>query len=185
MQENVVLLITMSDKFNVRYFQIRTARQAGVYHSQRRGQYRCFVWKTTEQSSLPTRSIEDILGAHLICDDIWGGTNQSNVSIDTANSKEVTMTDSHITEQHIFKFYQRQTMLQTTQQIQQLPITSTKKIKNMTVNRINNILVANTMVVQNKSQKNWYPTLFQKKKKTVFINGLTGTINGIIHPTHL
>ena len=55
----------------------------------------CFVWEATEQSSLPTRSIEDILGAHLIGDDIWGGTNQSNVSIDTANSKEV-MTDSHI-----------------------------------------------------------------------------------------
>ena len=72
--------------------------------------YRCFVWEATEQSSLPTRSIEDILGAHLIGDDIWGGTNQSNVSIDTANSKEV-MTGSHITEQHIFKYYQRQTML--------------------------------------------------------------------------
>ena len=79
--------------------------------------YRCFVWEATEQSSLPTRSIEEILGAHLIGDDIWGGTNPSdNVSIDTANSKEV-MTGSHITEQHIFKYYQRQTMLQTMQQI--------------------------------------------------------------------
>ena len=86
------------------------------------------------------------------CDDILGGTNQSNVSFDTENSKE-DMTDSHITEQHIFKFYQRQTMLQTTQQIQQLPITSTKKIKNTTVvNEINKILVANKMVVQNESQ---------------------------------
>ena len=55
----------------------------------------------------------DILGEHLIGDAIWGGTNQSIVSIDTANSKEV-MTGSHVTEQHIFKFYQRQTMLQTT-----------------------------------------------------------------------
>ena len=112
--------------------------------------YRCCFWEATEQSSLPTRSIEDILGAHLIGDTIWGGTNQSNVSIDTANSKEV-MTGSHITEQHIFKYYQRQTMLQTMQQIQQLPIPSTKKIKTTTIKGINNILVTNMKVVQKDS----------------------------------
>ena len=36
-------------------------------------------------------------------DDFLGGTNPSDVSIDTANSKEV-MAGSHITEQHTFKF---------------------------------------------------------------------------------
>ena len=61
------------------------------------------VLEATGQSSSPARSVEEILEAHLICDDLWGGTNPSDVSIDTANSKEV-MTGSHITEQHIFKF---------------------------------------------------------------------------------
>ena len=75
-----------------------TVGTAGAHvEDSERGKYiECFVWEATEQSSLPTHSIEDILGAHLIGDAIWGGTNQSNVSIDTANSKKV-MTDSHIT----------------------------------------------------------------------------------------
>ena len=62
------------------------------------------VWEATEQLSLPTHSVKEILGAHIIGDDIWGETNPSDVSIDTANRKEV-MTSSHITEQHIFKYY--------------------------------------------------------------------------------
>ena len=61
------------------------------------------VLKATGQSSRPTRSVEDLLGAHPINDNIWGGTNPSNVSIDTANSKEV-MAGSHIREQYTFKF---------------------------------------------------------------------------------
>ena len=36
-------------------------------------------------------------------DDFGGGSNLSDVSIDTANSKEV-MASSHITEEHTFKF---------------------------------------------------------------------------------
>ena len=61
------------------------------------------VLEATGQLSQPTRSVEEILGTHPIGDDLWGGTNPSDVSIDTANSKEV-MACSHITEQHTFKF---------------------------------------------------------------------------------
>ena len=62
------------------------------------------ILEANEQASHPTRSVEEILGAHPIGNkDFWGGTNPSDVSIDTANSKEVT-TGSHITEQHTFKF---------------------------------------------------------------------------------
>ena len=53
--------------------------------------------------SPPTRSVEEVLGAHPIIDDIWGVPNPSDVSINTANSKKV-MTGSHITEQHAFEF---------------------------------------------------------------------------------
>ena len=48
-------------------------------------------------------TVEDLLGAYSINDVIWGGTNLCDVSVDTANSKEV-MAGSHIMEQHIFKF---------------------------------------------------------------------------------
>ena len=61
------------------------------------------ILEAKEQSSQPTRSVKDILGAHPIGDHIWDGINPSNMSIDTANSKEV-MDGSHIMEQHIFKF---------------------------------------------------------------------------------
>ena len=62
------------------------------------------VLEATGQSSRLTRSVKDILGAHpLGGDEVFGGTNPSDVSIDTANSKEV-MAGSHITEQHRFKF---------------------------------------------------------------------------------
>ena len=55
-----------------------------------------YVSEVTGQLSWRTLSIEDILGAHPIGDDIWEGTNPSDVSIDTTNSKEV-MVGSHIT----------------------------------------------------------------------------------------
>ena len=54
------------------------------------------VLETNRQSSRSTRSVEKILGAHPIDDDLLGQTNSSDVSIDTANSKEI-MTGSHIT----------------------------------------------------------------------------------------
>ena len=61
------------------------------------------VLEATKQPSLTTQSVEYLLGAHSIGDGIWGETNPCDVSIDTANSKEV-MTGSHITEQHTFQF---------------------------------------------------------------------------------
>ena len=62
------------------------------------------VLETTEHSFRPTRSVEDLLGAYPIDDDIWGETTPSDVSIDTANNEEV-MTSSHITKQHTFKLF--------------------------------------------------------------------------------
>ena len=59
--------------------------------------------EATRQLSQQTRSVEDISGTHFIGDDIWGGINSSDVSIDTANNKEV-MVGNHITEQHTFEF---------------------------------------------------------------------------------
>ena len=61
------------------------------------------VLEAIEQSSRPTRSVEDLLGAHFSNDNIWGGTNPCDVSVNTANSKEV-MAGSHIMEQHTVKF---------------------------------------------------------------------------------
>ena len=56
--------------------------------------------ETNEQLSCPSRTVEEILGAHTISDkDFWCETNPSDVFIDTANSKD-TMMGSHITEQH-------------------------------------------------------------------------------------
>ena len=51
----------------------------------------------------PTHSVEEILETYLIGDNLWGGTSPSDMSIDTANSKEV-MAGSHIKEQQTFKF---------------------------------------------------------------------------------
>ena len=49
------------------------------------------------------RTMEEILGAHLINDDdSWGNTNPSDVSINTANSEEM-MTGSHVIELHTHK----------------------------------------------------------------------------------
>ena len=47
--------------------------------------------------------IEDLVGAYRINDAIWGRTDPSDVSIDTANSAEITL-GSHIIEKHTFTF---------------------------------------------------------------------------------
>ena len=60
------------------------------------------ILETNVQSSRPSRTMEEILGAYLMNnDDFWGGTNPSDVSIDTTNSEEM-MTGSHITELHTY-----------------------------------------------------------------------------------
>ena len=52
------------------------------------------------QSSRSSHTMEEILRPHpMNDDDFWGNTNSTDVSIDTANSKEM-MTGSHITELH-------------------------------------------------------------------------------------
>ena len=61
------------------------------------------VLGATKQPSRPTLSVENLLGAHSIDDSIWGDSNPCDVSVDTANSKEV-MAGSHITKQRTFKF---------------------------------------------------------------------------------
>ena len=56
--------------------------------------------ETSVQSYCPSCTVEEILGAHSMNDnDFQGGTNPSDVSIDTTNSEE-TMMGSHITESH-------------------------------------------------------------------------------------
>ena len=61
------------------------------------------ISEATGPSSQPTHSVKTILGARPICDDLWGRTNPSGVSIVTTNSKE-GMTGSHIMKEHIVKF---------------------------------------------------------------------------------
>ena len=62
------------------------------------------ILEAIEQSSRSTRFVEDIFGAHFMGDDdFWGETNQSDMSIETPNSKEI-MTGNHITEHHTLKF---------------------------------------------------------------------------------
>ena len=62
------------------------------------------VLETNQESSRPSRTVDEILGAHPMGgDEFWGNTNPGDVSIDTANSKEM-MTGSHITEQHTCKY---------------------------------------------------------------------------------
>ena len=55
------------------------------------------ILETNGKLSCPARSVEEILGAYPINNDLWVRSNPSDVSIDIANSKEV-MTGSHITE---------------------------------------------------------------------------------------
>ena len=60
------------------------------------------VLETNQESSRPSRTVDEILGAHPIDDDFWGNTNPTDVSIDTANSEEM-MAGSHTTEFHRHK----------------------------------------------------------------------------------
>ena len=61
------------------------------------------VLETNVQFSCPSRTVEEILGAHPMSDiDFWGGTNPGDVSIDTTDSEEM-MTGSQITESHTHK----------------------------------------------------------------------------------
>ena len=61
------------------------------------------VLETNQQSFRLLRTVDDILGAHpMDGNEFWGNTNPGDVSIDTANSKEI-MVESHITELHTHK----------------------------------------------------------------------------------
>ena len=61
------------------------------------------VLEANGQLFRPTRSVEEILGSHPMgVDNFWGGTNPSDVFIDTTNSKEI-MAGSHITEHRTLK----------------------------------------------------------------------------------
>ena len=44
------------------------------------------IWEVAKHKSPPTRSVEDLLGAHCIDDAIWGHTDPNDVSIDTAKN---------------------------------------------------------------------------------------------------
>ena len=57
------------------------------------------VSETSQATSRPSRTVEEILAAHTIDDDFWNNTNPADVSIDTVNSEE-QMAGSHITEFH-------------------------------------------------------------------------------------
>ena len=60
--------------------------------------------ETNVQSSRPSRTVKEILGAHpMNNDNFWGGTNPGDVSIDTTNSKEM-MAGSHMTELYTHKY---------------------------------------------------------------------------------
>ena len=62
------------------------------------------VLEINQESYRPSRTIDDILGAHpMDGDDFWGNTNPGDVSIDTANSEEM-MARSHMTEQHTCEY---------------------------------------------------------------------------------
>ena len=57
------------------------------------------VLEINEQLSCQSHTMEEILGAHSINDDFWGGTNPGDVSINPTNSEEM-MAGSHITQLH-------------------------------------------------------------------------------------
>ena len=60
------------------------------------------VSETSQATSHPTRTVEEILGAHPIDDTLWDNINPADVSVDTINS-EKQMAGSHITEFHTLK----------------------------------------------------------------------------------
>ena len=55
------------------------------------------ISETSQATSRPSRTIEEIVGAHLIDDTFWNNTNPADVSVDTVDSEE-QMAGSHITE---------------------------------------------------------------------------------------
>ena len=57
------------------------------------------VLETSQATSLPPRTVGQILATHPTDDNFLGNTNPTDVSIDTVNSEE-KMTGSHITEFH-------------------------------------------------------------------------------------
>ena len=57
------------------------------------------VLEINQASSRPSRTVDEILGSNPVNDDFWGNTNPTDVSIDTANSKEM-MAGSHTTKLH-------------------------------------------------------------------------------------
>ena len=60
------------------------------------------VSETNQALSCPSRTIDKIVGAHLVNDDFWDNTNPTDVSIDTVNSEE-KMAGNHITKFHTHK----------------------------------------------------------------------------------
>ena len=46
------------------------------------------VSETNQESSRPSRMVEEILGAHPVNDDFWDNANPTDVSIDTVNSEK-------------------------------------------------------------------------------------------------
>mmetsp|Transcript_31592 Transcript_31592/g.35361 ORF Transcript_31592/g.35361 Transcript_31592/m.35361 type:complete len:102 (+) Transcript_31592:333-638(+) len=59
------------------------------------------VLETNVQSSLPSLTVKEVLGAHPMNDDVfWGDTNPGDESIDKTNSKEM-IAGSHITKLQI------------------------------------------------------------------------------------
>ena len=57
------------------------------------------VSETSQATSRPSRTVEEILVAHTIDDDFWENTNPADVSVDKLDSKE-KVTGSHITKFH-------------------------------------------------------------------------------------
>ena len=49
------------------------------------------VSETSQTTSRPSRTVEEILGAHLIDDTFWDNTNPDDASFDTVNSEEQMM----------------------------------------------------------------------------------------------
>ena len=57
------------------------------------------VSETSQATSRPLHTLEEILAAHTIDDDFWDNTNPADVSVDMVNSEE-QMAGSHITKFH-------------------------------------------------------------------------------------
>ena len=60
------------------------------------------VSETSQATSHPSRTVEEILGAHPIDDNFWDNINSTVVSVDTVNGKE-QMAGNHITKFHTHK----------------------------------------------------------------------------------